>query len=526
LTALFGTVSPSEKFTTMPGLETSREQLGMYQVEKYTEIRIAVMKDGMSIRKASRHFGVSRQFIDKAIGCPIPKPYSRQKKTVSKLDPFKDFIDAILEEDKYSHKKQKHTAKRIFERLREEEGYSGGYTLVKNYLQQKKRKSRESFIPLAHPPGDAQVDFGEADIYLNGKLERCHYFAMTLPYSNATFVKAYPLERTESFLDGHISAFEFFGKVPQRILYDNASIMVKKIEEDKTREVTDAFLGLVSHYLLDYKFANVASGNEKGHVEGNVGYTRRNFMVPIPRVRSYEELNAHLQEQCNRFQYRRVRGKTKPINELLQEDLMAMNEKPAYPIDPSTKRAGAVSSTLLVRFDTNDYSVPFEYTNCDISIKAYWDEIKIYYRDELIASHQRLFGREGFSYNPMHYLKLLERKPGALEQAAPLKDWKLPQVFQKFKSKLESRLKRKGKLEFIQTLRLLEIYDVTEIEIAIEEALRLQTVSVDAVKILADSLRENSIPNLNMDQYPHIPNIQVKQTQVSDYMILLEKAAS
>ena len=123
----------------------------------------------------------------------------------------------------------------------------------------------------------------------------------------------------------------------------------------------------------------------------------------------------------------------------------------------------------------------------------------------------------------MHYLKLLERKPGALEQAAPLKDWKLPQVFQKFKSKLESRLKRKRKLEFIQPLRLLEVYDVTEIEIAIEEALRLQTVSVDAVKILADSLRENSIPNLNMDQYPHIPNIQVKQTQVSDYMILLEK---
>ena len=349
--------------------------------------------------------------VDKAIGCPIPKPYSRQKKLASKLDPFKNFIDAILEEDKDSHKKQKHTVKRIFERLQEEEGYSGGYTLVKNYLQQKKRKARESFVPLAHPPGEAQVDFGEADIHLNGKLERCHYFAMTLPYSNVTFVKAYPLERTESFLDGHISAFEFFGKIPQRILYDNASIMVKKIEEDKTREVTDAFLGLVSHYLLDYKFANVASGNEKGHVEGNVGYTRRNFMVPIPRVKSYEELNAHLQDQCNRLQHRRVRGKVKPINELLLEDLKAMNEKPAYPLDPSTKRAGTVSSTLLVRFDgltryTNDYSVPFEYANCDVSIKAYWDGIKIYHRDKLIASYQRLFSREGFSYHPMHYLKL------------------------------------------------------------------------------------------------------------------------
>ncbi len=498
----------------------------MYQVDSYVKIRKAVMKDGVSKRAASRVFGVSRQFVNTALECPVPKPYKREKVKPSKLDPYKEFIDSILESDKSVHKKQRHTAKRIHERLRDEEGFTGCYTSVKDYLQQKKRKARESFVPLSHPPGEAQVDFGEADIYLNGNLERCHYFTMTFPYSNATFVKAYPLERTESFLDGHVSAFEFFGKVPQRILYDNASIMVKKIEEDKTRDVTDAFLGLVSHYLMDYKFANVASGNEKGHVEGNVGYSRRNFMVPIPRVRSYDELNLILLDQCTRFQDRRIRGKTKSIKLLLSEDLDAMSDRPKYPLDPSTKKAGTVSSTLLVRFDNNDYSVPFEYANCDVSIKAYWDQVQIYHRDEMIATHQRLFGREGFSYNPMHYLKLLERKPGALEQAAPLKDWDLPDVFHLFKNKLESRLKRKGKLEFIQTLRLLEIYTVTEIEISIEEALRLQTISVDAVKMLADSLREKSTPNLDLSQYPHIPNVQVKQTQVSDYMFLLEGSAA
>ncbi len=498
----------------------------MYQVDRYVEIRQAVIKEGISKREASRCFGVSRQFVDKAMECPVPKPYVRSKVKPSKLDPHKGFIDSILESDKGVHKKQRHTAKRIHERLCEEEGFKGGYTLVKDYLQSKRRKCRESFVPLSHPPGEAQVDFGEADIYLNGELERCHYFAMTLPYSNATFIKAYPLERTESFLDGHVSAFEFFGKVPQRILYDNASIMVKKIEADKTRDVTDAFLGLVSHYLMDYKFANVASGNEKGHVEGNVGYSRRKFMVPIPRVNSYDELNLDLKEQCTRFLDRRVRGKKSSIRTMLCDDLQAMESLPKYPLDPCSKKAGTVSSTLLVRFDTNDYSVPFEYANCDVSIKAYWDQVQIYQRDVLIACHQRLFGKEGFSYHPMHYLKLLERKPGAMEQAAPLKGWNLPKSFIKFKEALESRLKQNGKREFIQTLRLLEAYEMTEIEIAIEEALRLQTISVDAVKLLADGLRDHSTPDLDLSAYPHIPMVQVKKTQTNDYMFLLGGSAA
>jgi transposase len=498
----------------------------VYQVDTYVKIRKAVMKDGISKREASRRFGVSRQFVDKALASPAPKPYSLVNPRPSKLDPHKDFIDSILEEDKGVHKKQRHTAKRIHERLCDEESFTGGYTIVKDYLQTKKRKSRESFVPLAHPPGEAQVDFGEADIYLNGELTRCHYFAMTLPYSNATFIKAYPFEKTECFLDGHVSAFEFFGKVPTRILYDNASIMVKKIEEDKTRDVTEAFQGLVSHYLMDYKFANVASGNEKGHVEGNVGHTRRKFMVPIPRVSSYDELNARLSDQCSRFQDRRIWGKEKPVREMLQDDLKAIEDLPAHALDPSTKKAGTVSSTLLVRYDTNDYSVPFEYANNDVSVKAYWDHVEIFRRETIIARHDRLFDREGFSYNPMHYLKLLERKPGALEQAAPLKNWSLPTVFEKFKCKLESRLKRKGKLEFIQTLRLLEIYSITEIEIALEEAIALDAISVDAVKILADNLRDQSTPDLDLSEYPHIPNVQVKKTDPNDYMFLLKEYAA
>ena len=479
------------------------------------------MKDGMSKRKASLEFGVSRQFVNTALEFPSPQGYRRKVERSSKLDPFKPFIDQIIIDDKKVHRKQKHTALRIFERLRDEEGFNGGYTIVREYIKDKKRKNKESFVPLHHPPGDAQVDFGEADIYLNNKLERCHYFTMTLPYSNAVFVKAYPIERTESFLDGHVSAFKFFGKIPRCILYDNASIMVKRIENDKTRHVTDAFKSMISHYLFDYKFANVASGNEKGSVEGDVGFARRKFMAPIPRVNSYEGFNENLEQQCTRFLNRRVRGKKENVVIMLNDDLQAMEDLPKYTLDPSTKTGGSVNSTLLVRFDNNDYSVPFEYANHDISIKAYWDIIEIYHREEMIATHCRLFGKEGFSYNPIHYLKLLERKPGALEQAAPIRHWDLPKVFLKFKKKLETRLKKNGKLEFIQTLRLLETYSVTELEIAIEEALHLQTISVDALKLLVASLRDNTIPHLNLCDYPHIPNIQVKQTKTSDYMFLL-----
>ena len=165
----------------------------MHKVDKYIKIRKAVMKDGMSKREAARIFGVSRPFVETALQYSVPQGYRRKAASPSKLDPFKGMIDQIIKDDKKVHKKQRHTAVRIFERLREEEGFAGGYTIVKDYIKAKKCKNKEAFIPIHHSPGDAQVDFGEADIYLNGNLERCHYFTMTFPFSNAMFIKAYPL---------------------------------------------------------------------------------------------------------------------------------------------------------------------------------------------------------------------------------------------------------------------------------------------------------------------------------------------
>lgn len=176
------------------------------------------------------------------------------------------------------HAKQRHTAIRILERLRDEHGFTGGYTIVRNYVHRKACRNQEVFIPLSHRPGHAQVDFGEADGYIGGKKVRFHYFCMDFPQSDGCFVKAYPTEDTEAFFDGHVGAFAFFGGVPQSILYDNTRIAVAKILGAGKRLRTKSFAELQSHYLFEDKFGRPAKGNDKGNVEGLVGYTRRHFM--------------------------------------------------------------------------------------------------------------------------------------------------------------------------------------------------------------------------------------------------------
>ena len=191
-------------------------------------------------------------------------------------------IDAILDGDRTAPVKQHHTAKRIFERLRDEHGFAGGYTVVKDHVRLCLARGRETFVPLAHPPGHGQVDFGEAVGVIGGVRQKIHFFCMSLPQSDACFVKAYPRETTEAFLDGHVSAFAFFGGVPLSLLYDNLKIAVARICGDGKRQPTQAFTELLSHYLFADRFGRPGKGNDKGKVEGLVKYARANFLTPIP----------------------------------------------------------------------------------------------------------------------------------------------------------------------------------------------------------------------------------------------------
>lgn len=321
-------------------------------------------------------------------------------------------IDTILNDDKQRPAKQRHTAKRIFERLKEEHPFTGGYTIVKDYVRAAILRGREMFVPLAHAPGEAQADFGEALVMIAGVEQKAHYLAMDLPHSDDCFVMAFPAETTEAFLEGHVRAFAYFGGVPARILYDNTKIAVAKILGGEQRQRTRAFSELQSYYLFADKFGRPARGNDKGKVEGLVGYARRNFMVPIPRASSWDELNLRLEADCRKRRERILRGHKETIGERFERDRAALLPLPAAPYEACEKISARVSSLSLVRYRGNDYSVPTEYGHRQVWVKGYVHRVVIACASEVIARHERSYEREVVVFDPLHYLALLNRRPG------------------------------------------------------------------------------------------------------------------
>ena len=219
-------------------------------MELYRKVRLAC-RDGMSERAAARHFGVSRQSVRKMLQFSVPPGYRRTAPVRRpKLDEFTGLIEQWLEDDRrHGYRKQRHTAKRIFERLRDEHGFTGGYTIVKDYVREHRRHRREMFVPLTHPPGHAQADFGEAWAVIAGVKQKVHFFAFDLPQSDASYVRAYRAATAEAWVDGHVHAFSFFGAVALSIVYDNDRCLVSRIERDGTRRRTRLFSGFLSHYL-------------------------------------------------------------------------------------------------------------------------------------------------------------------------------------------------------------------------------------------------------------------------------------
>jgi len=493
----------------------------MFAVESYAAVRRFVFVEGHSRREAARVFGLNRETVAKMCRFSLPPGYTRKEPAAKpKLGPLLPVIDAILEADQTAPVKQRHTAKRIFERLRDEHGFAGGYTVVKDHVRLCRARGRETFVPLSHPPGHAQVDFGEAVGVIGGVRQKIHFMCMDLPQSDACFVKAYPRETTEAFLDGHVSAFAFFGGVPLSILYDNTTIAVAKILGDGKRERTRAFTELCSHYLFRDRFARPAKGNDKGKVEGLVKFSRANFMVPVPHAASFDDLNAMLEERCRARQRDRAGRHAETISERLVADRTALRALPAVPLEPCEKRSGRVSSMALVRYRTNDYSVPTAYGFQDVVVKGFVAEVVILCGGKEIARHQRCYGEGVFVADPLHYLALIETKPGALDQAAALQGWALPDVFQHLRHLLEARMGNRGKREFIQVLRLLEALPLDIVTGAVTHAIQIGAVGFDAIKLIALARIERRPARLDLAAYPHLPRTAVKTTSAADYAVL------
>jgi transposase len=490
-------------------------------MEQWAAIRRRVLQEGVSKRQILRETGMHWTTLAKILAHSQPPGYRvQQLRQKPKLGRHVDLIRQILAQDKLFPKKQRHTAVKILERLRAE-GYRGGYTMVKEAVRELRRTSAEVFMPLVHQPGDAQADYFYALAKVGGTLQKVAIFLMALPYSDAFFLMAVPRERTETFWEGHVRAFAFFGGVPARITYDNSKIAVRTLVGVHRRQLTRGFLELASHYLFDYHFCTVRRPNEKGVVENTGGYARRNFLVPVPAAADYEALNAHLLACCQGDLQRRLRGQRAAKAELLQEDQAAFLPLPAAPFDACLKQAARANSLSLVRFHGNDYSVPVRCAHHQLTVKGYWDRVEIYQGTEPVAAHRRLWSSGQTVYEPRHYLPLLDRKPGALDHGRPFQALDLPACFAVLRRRLESAHGHQGTKKYITVLRFLEKHPTGRVAAAIEQALATGAPTADVVAMYLYPDPPTEPGTFVLDGRPQLRAVQIAAPRPAIYRELL-----
>jgi transposase len=484
----------------------------------WTEIRRLIHTQQKSKRAVCKEYSIHWKTLEKILAHEEPPGYRQQKRRVRpKLDPFIPIIHEILEQDKTAPKKQRHTIKRLFDRLRTEHGYTGGITILSEAVQEQRLTTAEVFVPLSQPAGEAQFDFGEAEVVLQGTPTKVAFCVMSLPYSDAFFVQVFPRECTETFQEGHCRAFEFFGGVPRRISYDNSRIAVAKFVGKRGDTPTREFLRLQSHYLFERHFCLVRRPMEKGHTESLIGFARRNFMVPVPRVESLEAFNEELAQKCREDLERRVRGQSANKTTLLTEEQAALLPLPKTDFEARRVEPTHANSLSLVRFDCNDYSVPTQYAHRPVVAIGGIEEVRLVVDDQLVAKHPRDWKKEQVHYDPLHYLALLERKPGALDFAKPLENWGLPECFALLRRRLEADNGAQGRREYIKTLRLLETIPLVALTKAIERAVEIDVLAVEAIRLLVQQGLEEPTKWFRLDNHPHLQQHSIPVPKLAAY---------
>lgn len=397
----------------------------MLMVDHFEIIRRKVLLDGISQREAARELGHSRKTVAKALKHPAPPGY--RTRTVRKspvMDPLCAIVQAWIELDKTAPPKQRHTGRRVFERLRDEHQFTGCEGTVRRFVARlKSRQPKEAYMPLAFDPGEeAQVDWGQARVIQNGIERAVQLFCVRLAHGKASFVYPYERATMEAFLDGHVRAFAFFGGVPRRLAYDNLKSAVTHVGKGRDRQLNERFKQLRSFYLFETRFCNVASGNEKGDVENQVKRSQRTYMTPVPEVMSIAgDLAQKLEADCRRDLLKVDQRQTESRGQLLEKERAAFLPLPPAPFLACREESTHVSKQLLVRFDGNDYSAPTEQAHRPCVVRGFVDRVEIEVDHQPVAVHSRSYGDGEFVLEPAHYLKLLERKPGSLDNARPFK---------------------------------------------------------------------------------------------------------
>jgi transposase len=463
-------------------------------VDQKEEIRRAYFIEGKSIRRIAREGRHDRATVRKAIRDAGPPHYTLAgPRPRPVLGLFTAVIDRWLAEDESRPPKQHHTARRIYHRLKQELGYAGGESTVREYVHNHRSGRQPVFLPLMYEPGeDAQVDFGEAEVIMKGRPITVQLFVGRLCYSKIPFLVASPNQQQEALFNGHVGAFGFFGGVPRNIWYDRLSQAVASALPGHRPQEQEAFITFRSHYLFESRFCNPREAHEKGLVENLVGYARRNYLVPLPEVDSFPELNDLLRQRCLDEAGRRLRGETMTIGELWTIERPRLLPLPERPF-PCCRTVPVRPNRLsMVTFQTNRYSVPVEHASEPLLLRAYVDRVEITDGVRLLAVHDRCYGREQDALNVFHYLPLLRERPGAFDHAKPLKMWPRPAVLDHYLAALKERLpQRSASMEFLRVVELCQSHSTTEVAAAVEQALTLGSLGAGTVSFL---LRANRTP--------------------------------
>jgi len=501
----------------------------MKTVDDYEAIRRAYFIDNWSIREIGRRMRHGRAVIRKAIAQAEPEKYKLTRPRQARvLEPYKPKIEELLAKSEKNPRKQRYTAHKIYQLL-QKEGYSGSEGSVHNYVSQvrKKRKQAPVFLPLEFDPGqDAQVDWGEVVVEIAGKRQTVQVFILRLNYSKARFVMAFPFQKQEAFFEGHIQAFRFFGGVPRRLTYDNLKTAVFRVLEGHNRQEQAAFKAFRSYYLFESHYCTPAQGHEKGGVESDVGYSQRNFFVPIPQANNFEELNASLRQNCLDDMHRQVRGQTQPVLELWQAERTLFLPLGATDYSACSTHMVKVNPYSQVVFETNRYSVPTEYVSRQLALRAYPFRVEILSLERIVATHVRCFGREQDVLDPLHYLELLEQRPGAFEHALPLRQWRKTWSAD-YERLLEAMRERnpdgRGVREFVAVLKLHQSYPGEAVAQAVKQALELGTDHLDGVQLcLRQILGSEILPgSMDMESYPDFAGVGNQPVNLEQYNQLL-----
>jgi transposase len=472
----------------------------MITVDQKEIIRREYFIKRKSMRQIAREFHHSRKTIHKAIKDPGIPVYTRKKAHGKPVTgPYLPIIKQWLEEDRQRPPKQRHTAKRIYDRLREEYGFSGGERTVRREVSLLREKIPDSHVPQTYRPADgATFDFGEARVVMDGTERKVHLACMRLDYSSKFFVCALPSERSEGLYASHIDAFEYLEGVPERIRYDNMKQAVAKILKGRNRHEQSLWVAFRSHFLFEADYCTPGKGQEKGGVENLVGYVRRNFLVPVPVVPDFHALNAYLVGCCERDSRERTRwGKT--VHDLWLEEKEKLRPLPEKMPEACVFAPTKVNRRQMVRFASNWYSVPPQYVGKTVTVKAFVFRVVIALADKVIALHGRSYDRDEEILDPHHYLPVLLRKPGAFERATPIIAWPLPPSYDTYRRRLKERHEgSRGIKEYIRVLMCLKDHPMDEVTAAVEKALSSGISSADGVINLLDQMHQPETEPLSL----------------------------